>query len=149
MLCFAHYDNFSKWYIAILQDKSNFFVLHVKKCFSGTTVNPIVHVSKVNCLVFSICYFGSVKNVYKTWQGNGRWWNVDKNVFKSCQCRIIWYLLPGFKTINVCSVHSIRFVKYVSFARYVSRKLELESWNANHESLNRTLWLFCGALVNS
>ena len=42
---------------------------------------------------------------------------VDKNVLRSCQCRIIWYQLPGFKTIIVCSVHSIRFVKYVSFAK--------------------------------
>ena len=42
---------------------------------------------------------------------------VDKNVLRSCQCRIIWYQLPGFKTIIMCSVHSIRFVKYVSFAK--------------------------------
>ena len=42
---------------------------------------------------------------------------VDENVLRLCQCRIIWYQLPGFKTIIVCSVHSIRFVKYVSFAK--------------------------------
>ena len=41
---------------------------------------------------------------------------VDKNVLKLCQYRIIWYLLPGFKTIIVCSVNSIRLVKCVSFA---------------------------------
>ena len=28
IFCFAHYDNFSKRYISILQDKSNFLVLY-------------------------------------------------------------------------------------------------------------------------
>ena len=41
---------------------------------------------------------------------------VDKNVLKLWQYRIIWYLLPGFKTIIMCSVNSIRLVKCVSFA---------------------------------
>ena len=52
-------------------------------------------------------------------------------------------VLAGLKTMILRFVHSIRFVKYVSSAKYASWKLQPELWNTNHESLNRTLkrWL--------
>ena len=61
---------------------------------------------------------------------------IDKNVFE-----IICYLLARFKTINLCSVHFIRFVNIFFLRKYGSWKLQLESWNTNHKSLNRTLHL--------
>ena len=84
LFCFAHYDNFSKWYIFLLQDKLNFFVLHnFKKWFSKTTVNQIVN---DNWLVFWVCYFGSTKKwclqnlcLIKKWMIVDI---VDKNVFE-------------------------------------------------------------------
>ena len=36
---------------------------------------------------------------------------------KLWHCRIIYYVLAGFKTIILCSVHSIRFVKYDFFTK--------------------------------
>ena len=51
---------------------------------------------------------------------------------------MIWYLFAGFKTGILCSGHAIWFVKYVFLLKYDLWKLRLESWNTNHESLNRT-----------
>ena len=39
----------------------------------------------------------------------------------------------------LCSVHSMWFKKYVFSAKIWFAKLQLESWNMNQESLNRTL----------
>ena len=62
------------------------------------------------------------------------WW-----VFlKLCHCQIIWYLFAGFKAMILCSVHSIWFVKCF-LLNYDLWKLQLESWNTNHESLYQTL----------
>ena len=49
----------------------------------------------------------------------------------------IWhlYLFGGFKTIILWSVHPKWFVFLLN---YDSLQLQLESWNRNHESLNRT-----------
>ena len=44
-------------------------------------------------------------------------------------------VLAGLKTMILRFVHSIRFVKYVSSAKYASWKLQPELWNTNHESL--------------
>ena len=42
---FAHYNNFLKLYISILQGKSDFRLLYnFTKCFSGTRVNQIVNI---------------------------------------------------------------------------------------------------------
>ena len=69
-------------------------------------------------------------------------------LLKLSQCRIIWYLLAGFKTIILCSVHSIRFVKYVFFAKiwfvktstgivkYESRVVKLNSGELDSSSLS-------------
>ena len=59
---------------------------------------------------------------------------------KLWHCRIIWYLFVSFKTIILCSVHSVRFVKMCFLLKYGSWKPQLKSWNTNHESLNWTLY---------
>ena len=54
-------------------------------------------------------------------------------------------MLASLKTIILRFVRSIRFVKYVFSVKHGSWRLQLESWNTNHELLNRTLLriLFC------
>ena len=67
-------------------------------------------------------------------------WILSIKMFlKLSQSRIIWYLLGGFKTIILCSVYSLRFVKCFFWLKYGSWKIELELWNTNRESWNRTL----------
>ena len=119
LFCFAHYDNFSKWYIFLLQDKLNFFVLHnFKKWFSKTTVNQIVN---DNWLVFWVCYFGSTKKwclqnlcLIKKWMIVDI---VDKNVFEIISLSNNLALTCRFTTIILCSVHSIWFLKYIFSAK--------------------------------
>ena len=58
---------------------------------------------------------------------------VHKNILKLCQCRIIWYLLPCFTIIIMCYVHSVRFMKNVSFPKIwfvktSTRIVKYESW---------------------
>ena len=63
-------------YISILQNKSEFLVLHnFTKCFSGTRVNQIVIINiwMVNFLIFSICYFRLGKKERMI---------IDNNIFK-------------------------------------------------------------------
>ena len=144
LLYFTHYDNFSKWYISILQDKLKFLVLHnFTNCFSR-------HHSKLNskCLNrslsrrFGLLFRHRVKWCFENVCLIKKWMMVDivdKMFLKLCKCRIIWYLLTGLKIIILCCVHSKRFVKYVFSAKYGSWKLQLESWNTNHESLRRGL----------
>ena len=50
LFCFAHYDNFSKSYLSILQGKLNFLVLH-----NFTTQEP---------------------QLFQIWDW---WWNINKN----------------------------------------------------------------------
>ena len=51
IFCHAHYDNFLKWCISVLQDESNFLVLHdFTKCFSDNRVNQIVN-KCLNCQI--------------------------------------------------------------------------------------------------
>ena len=57
--------------------------------------------------------------------------------------QLIWFLVAGLKTIILCSVHSVWFLKHAF--TYGPWKFQLESWNMNHESLNQTL---CDLLTN-
>ena len=93
----------------------------------------------VNCLVFSICHVRLCKrwclqNFYSV-KRNGLCWKSLIRMF--WQCLIIWYLSVGFKTIILCSIHSIRLVKICFLQKYNSWKPQLELWNTNHESLVR------------
>ena len=104
-----------KWYISIPKGKSNFLKVHVlhdsAKYFSGTRVNEIVKI--VSSLQFVI--YRPVKNCCST----EKWMLleiVDK-FLNLCYCQIIWYLIVGFKTIILCSVHSLWFVKYMFSAK--------------------------------
>ena len=59
---------------------------------------------------------------------------------KLWQYQIIWYLFAGFKTTTLCSVRSFYDSWNMFFLlKYDSWKLQLESWNTNHESLNQSL----------
>ena len=62
------------------------------------------------------------------------------------------YLFVGFKTIILCYVHSIQFMKYVFSAKTWLVKTSIrESWNKNHKSLNQTLvhmWCFLFVFKN-
>ena len=99
----------------------------------------------VNCLVFSICCFRLCKKMMFTKLSlNKKKWMmleiVDKNVFKIMALPNNFVLICSFKTIILCSVHSIRFVKMCFLLKYGSWKPQLKSWNTNHEPLNRTLY---------
>ena len=116
---FAH-DNFSKWYISIIQDKLNALLLHnFTECFS-------MHHSKSSskCFkdslsrVFSLLFWAPWKMMFTKHLFDKKWMMmdiIDKNVFE-----IICYLLARFKTINLCSVHFIRFVNIFFQRRYGS-----------------------------
>ena len=112
-----YFDNFLKWYIFVLQDKLKFLVLHhFMKCFLK--------------IMFTKLLLDEERN--------GWWWiSLIRMFLKLSQCGIIWYLLAGFKTIILWSVHFIQLVKYV-LLKYGSWKLQLEFWNMNHELLKVT-----------
>ena len=115
IFCFVRYDSSLKWCISLRQKKSNFLVLHdFMKCFSGATVNEIVN----KCSNGQFVILGSVKNDnYKTF---GPWTIleiVDKNVFKIMTLLNNLYLFAGLKTITLCSVCFIWFVKNVFSAK--------------------------------
>ena len=61
----------------------------------------------------------ALKNdVYKPFAQKKIWWCWELLMFlKLWQCRIMCYLLVGFKTIILCSVLSIWFVKYAISAK--------------------------------
>ena len=91
------------------------------KYFSGTTVYEIVN----NCLIFAICYL----RVRKKWflqnfarQRNGCCCKSSIRMLKFWHCQIIMYLFAGFKTMILCSIHSLWFVKYVRSAKIWSVK---------------------------
>ena len=86
-----------------------------------------------NCLVFAIRYVRLCKKLYnfyltKKWMIMGI---VDKNDYQ-----IIWYLFADLNLV-FCPFYMIREVCFQQ--KYDSWKPQLESWNTNHESLNRTL----------
>ena len=102
------------------------------KYFSGARVNQVVHVWFLQFAKMMFekemewCQKSSIRMFSILWQ-----------------YRIIWYLFAGFKTITLCSVHSIYDSWNMFFLlKYDLWKLQLESWNTNHESLNRTLNLY-------
>ena len=55
--------------------------------------------------------------------------------------QMIWYFLAGLKTkIILCFTHPIYDSWNLCFLlKYISWKLQLESWNTNHKLLNRTV----------
>ena len=74
---FKYFVSHIMTYISILQNKSEFLVLHnFTKCFSGTRVNQIVIINiwMVNFLIFSICYFRLGKKERMI---------IDNNIFKT------------------------------------------------------------------
>ena len=81
---------------------------------------------------------------YKTFAWQKDWWSLKSLIgmfLKLLPYWIIWYLFVGFKTIILCSVHSIHFMKYVLSAKYGLWKGKVESWNMNHKLLNQILML--------
>ena len=65
--------------------------------------------------------FGSVKMMFRRLLlGKEMKWCQKSSIrmfSKLWHYRIIWYLFAGFKTVILCSVHSIWFVKYVLAAK--------------------------------
>ena len=104
----------------------------------------------VNCLIFSICYFRlgkrwCLQNLYSKKE-----WSSKRILLKLWHRQIIWYLFANFKTIILCSVCSIRFVKYVLstkiwFVKTSTRILKYESRviksNSDHVVHKWPLWL--------
>ena len=90
--------------------------------------------------------FGFVKNnvyVTFTWQRNGWWW---KSWIINDNRKIIWYLFAGLNLVfKSCPVYMIREICFQQ--KYDSWKPQLESWNTNHDSLNRTLHTETGQLT--
>ena len=91
----------------------------------------------VNCLIFSICYFQLHKKITfiklllnKEIDDGG---NCRLECFLKLQhCQLIWFLFAGFKNMILCSVHSIKFMKYVfpskiSFVTTSTRIVKYES----------------------
>ena len=116
---FKYFVSHIMTHVTMQQDKLKFILLHnFTKCFSGTRVNQIViiNICMANCLSFSICYFRlgkkCLQNLYSKIE-----WSSTKNFLRLWHCQIIWYLFESFKTIMLCSVRSIRFVKYVLSAK--------------------------------
>ena len=62
---------------------------------------------------------------------------------KLWHCRIIWYLLVGFKTIILCSVHSIRFVKMCFFLlKYVKTSTRVVKYESRVVKSTLVICLF-------
>ena len=113
--CFAYYDNFSKWYISILQDKSYFLTFHnSKKCFPCTRVYQIGNECFEWLIVVSICYFRlGKKRCLKNFCSIKKWVMVvivDKNVFKIMTLLnnlvLIWRFYKH--SFVFCSLYTIR-----------------------------------------
>ena len=100
----------------------------------------------VNCLVFAIFYFRLHKLMFTRL-------SLDKEIR---HCQITWYLFADFKTIILCYVHSIWFVKHVFsakrwFVKTSNRIVKCESQVAKLNSdrypwkfhaLNPPFWIF-------
>ena len=62
---------------------------------------------------------------------------------KLWHCRIIWYLFVGFKTIILCSVNSIRFVKmWVFLLKYVKTSTTVVKYESRVVKLTLVISLF-------
>ena len=77
------------------------------------------------------------------------WKSAVRMLLKSRRWRVTWYLFAGFKTIILCSVHSIWFVKYVFsakiwFVKTLTRIVKYESRvvksNPTKDDLNCRIW---------
>ena len=107
------------------------------KYFSDTWVNQVVN-KYLNCLVFAICK----NDIWKLLLNKEMEWCQKSSIrmfSKLWQYQIVWYLFAGFKTIILCSVPLYDLSNTCFLLRYDSWKLQLESWNTNHESLNQTM----------
>ena len=85
------------------------------KYFSGPWANQIVNKNlndESSC--FSNCHF----QLCKKWCLQN-FYSVKKQMMllKLWHCWLIWYLFAGFKTLILCSGHSIWFVKYLLSAK--------------------------------
>ena len=98
---------------SIVQGKSNFIAVWRQ----NKSNNKCLH----DCLFFVVYDFSYIKSdVYKTfaWERNGWLWKSSIRMFsKLWQCQTVWYLFASFKTIILCSLHSMRFMKYVFSAK--------------------------------
>ena len=92
---------------------------------------------------FQFVIFSSIRNyVYNNfpWWINGWCWQLAKRIFlKLWHCQVIWYLFAGLKIISFTPYDLLNMCFLL---KYGSWKLQLESWNANHELLNRILQIF-------
>ena len=69
-------------------------------------------------------------------------------ILDKSDCQIIWYLFAGLKPIILCSVHSFDLWSMCFEQKYDSQKLQLESWNMNHKSLNWILKMVKKVITN-
>ena len=82
---------------------------------------------------FQFVIFDSVKKCLQNFNSIKKWMMVqivDKNLW---HYGIIRYLFAGFKTITLCSVYSIRFVKHafstkIWFVKTSTRIMKYKSW---------------------
>ena len=104
--------------------------------------------------------FKGAWDVHKTFvPQRNRWcWISPLIIFsKLWQSKILWFLFAGFKSIILCLFTCYDLWNTHFLPKYRSWKLQLESWNLNHEQLNWTLILwnaaadiaFRGVLVRS
>ena len=73
----------------------------------------IINIWMVNCPIFWICYFRLGKKWCLQNLHSKKEWSSTIIFSQLWQCQIIWYLFESFKTIILCSVCSMQFVKYV------------------------------------
>ena len=64
---------------------------------------------------------------------------INNNVFEIITLPNNLIRICRLKIVILCSVFSVWFVKYLFSAKMWFLKPQLELWNTNHESLNRTL----------
>ena len=87
------------------------------KYFSGARAYETVN----KCLVFAICYLGikklSLKNIFALQRNRWCWKSAIRMFLKKIHCQITLYLFAGFKTIFLCSVYTLWFMKYVFTAK--------------------------------
>ena len=104
----------------------------------------------LDCLVVAICYFQLFKNdVWKLLLGKEMEWCWKLLITKFSKLwhyQIIWYLFADCKTVNLCSVHSIWFMKF--FAEIWLVKNSTRIINTNHE-LSSLALVFYWSLVYS
>ena len=118
---------------------------NVKKCFSGIRVNQNKKIFEW-LIVFSNCYFRLCENWYlqnfcliKNWMMLEI---VDKSVYKIMTLSNNLVFICRFQGHNLvfCSLHMIREICFL--LNHDLWKLQLDSSNTKHKSLNRTLPTF-------